>query len=136
MQKYPKNFNFEILDLSDDVNVVDNLKKIIPKGVVLHGYVNNAAIAYDDIITNINLDKLKPTEKWSEKLIRLMDYFENDSQLRDILITGGDALMSGDKSLEKILNAVYEMAKRKKDNNLSKRAFSTFRIFPFNGKIA
>lgn len=58
-EKYPKNFNFEILDLSDDVNVIDNLKKIIPKGVALHGYVNNAAIAYDDIITNINLDKLK-----------------------------------------------------------------------------
>jgi 3-oxoacyl-[acyl-carrier protein] reductase len=58
-EKYSKNFNFEILDLSDDYNVVDNLKKIIPKGFVLHGYVNNAAIAYDDIITNINLDKLK-----------------------------------------------------------------------------
>ena len=33
----------------------------------------------------------------------ILDYFENDSQLRDILITGGDALMSSDKSLEKAI---------------------------------
>jgi lysine 2,3-aminomutase len=37
--------------------------------------------------------------------------------LRDILITGGDALMSRDKSLEKILDEVYEMALRKKEAN-------------------
>ncbi|MCF6269165.1 MAG: hypothetical protein L3J41_05620 [Melioribacteraceae bacterium] len=69
---------------------------------------------------NFNLDKLEPTEKWDDKLKRLMDYFENDSQLRDILITGGDALMSGDLSLEKILNSVYEMAKRKHEKNIEK----------------
>lgn len=66
---------------------------------------------------NFNLDKLKPGESWDEKLRRLLDYYENDSQLRDILVTGGDALMSRDKSLEKILNAVYEMAVRKKEAN-------------------
>ncbi len=66
---------------------------------------------------NFNLDKLKPNETWSEKLDRLMKYFEQDSQLRDILITGGDALMSSDKSLKKILDAVYQMAKRKKEAN-------------------
>ncbi len=69
---------------------------------------------------NFNLDKLKPTEKWQDKLKRLMDYFENDSQLRDILITGGDALMSSDISLKKILDAVYEMAKRKYEKNSEK----------------
>ena len=36
-----------------------SLKSILPKNVVLHGFVNNAANAYDDIITNLDLDKLK-----------------------------------------------------------------------------
>lgn len=66
---------------------------------------------------NFNLNKLKPDETWPVKLLRLMKYFEEDSQLRDILITGGDALMSSDKSLKQILDAVYEMAKRKKEAN-------------------
>jgi lysine 2,3-aminomutase len=66
---------------------------------------------------NFNLEKLKPKETWPQKLDRLLEYFEEDSQLRDILITGGDALMSGNKSLQKILDAVYEMAKRKIEAN-------------------
>lgn len=66
---------------------------------------------------NFNFDKLKPKETWEQKLYRLMDYYEHDSQLRDILITGGDALMSQDISLTRILNAVYEMAQRKKEAN-------------------
>jgi 3-oxoacyl-[acyl-carrier protein] reductase len=57
--QYPNNFYYNTLDLSDDTNVVQNLKTILPKNVILHGFVNNAAIAYDDIITNLNLDKLK-----------------------------------------------------------------------------
>lgn len=66
---------------------------------------------------NFNLDKLKPRQTWDEKLQELMHYFENDAQLRDILITGGDALMSSDKSLAKILDTVYEMALKKKKAN-------------------
>ncbi|MCW8813809.1 MAG: hypothetical protein OQK65_09800, partial [Chlorobium sp.] len=69
---------------------------------------------------NFNLNKLKPNETWPERLERLMEYFENDSQLRDILITGGDALMSSDKSLEQILDAIYRMAKRKKQKNTNR----------------
>ncbi|MCK4464219.1 MAG: KamA family protein, partial [Bacteroidales bacterium] len=69
---------------------------------------------------NFNLEKLIPDEKWSDKLIYLMDYFENDSQLRDILITGGDSLMSSDRSLREILEQVYQMALRKKKANLSR----------------
>jgi lysine 2,3-aminomutase len=64
-----------------------------------------------------NLEKLKPDETWEKKLRRLLDYYEKDTQLRDILITGGDALMSRDQSLENILDAVYEMAVRKKEAN-------------------
>ena len=70
---------------------------------------------------NFDLEKLKPKETWPEKLKLLMDYFENDSQLRDILITGGDALMSSDKSLEELLNAIYDMAVRKIEANKSRK---------------
>ena len=66
---------------------------------------------------NFDLDKLKPKETWQEKLNRLLEYFESDSQLRDILITGGDAFMSSDSSLKQILDSVYEMASRKKKAN-------------------
>ncbi|MCB2221279.1 MAG: KamA family protein [Bacteroidetes bacterium] len=69
---------------------------------------------------NFNLDKLKPGETWEDKLKKLLNYFEEDAQLRDILITGGDALMSSDKSLGKILEEVYQMAVRKKKDNESR----------------
>ncbi len=69
---------------------------------------------------NFKLDDLEPKESWPEKLERLMKYFEEDAQLRDILITGGDALMSSDKSLEKVLDAVYNMARRKTKANRSR----------------
>jgi lysine 2,3-aminomutase len=66
---------------------------------------------------SFNLDRLKPDETWEEKLRRYLDYYEKDTQLRDILITGGDALMSRDQSLGKILDEVYQMALRKKEAN-------------------
>ena len=46
-----------------------------------------------------------------------MHYFESDSQLQDILITGGDALMSQNATLHKILDAVYKLAVRKRKAN-------------------
>ncbi|MBN1338030.1 MAG: KamA family protein [Bacteroidales bacterium] len=66
---------------------------------------------------NFNLQKLLPDDTWWNRLPKLLNYFENDSQLRDILITGGDALMSSDKSLERILKSVLNMAIRKKEAN-------------------
>ncbi|MFV0267867.1 MAG: KamA family radical SAM protein, partial [Draconibacterium sp.] len=66
---------------------------------------------------NFNLDKLKPDESWSERLPKLLDYFKDDSQLRDILLTGGDALMSHDNSLRQMLDEIYQMALRKKKEN-------------------
>ncbi|KPA18901.1 l-lysine 2,3-aminomutase [Candidatus Magnetomorum sp. HK-1] len=71
---------------------------------------------------NFDLDKLKPNKKWSEKLKEIMEYFEKDAQLRDILITGGDALMSSDASLKKILDAVYDMASRKRSTNKKRKS--------------
>ncbi|WP_455961514.1 KamA family radical SAM protein [Bacteroides bouchesdurhonensis] len=66
---------------------------------------------------NFEFESLKPKESWEHKLRRLMTYFEEDTQLRDILITGGDALMSQNKTLRTILEAVYRMAVRKQKAN-------------------
>jgi len=71
---------------------------------------------------NFDLDKLKPNQKWGDKLKQIMDYYENDAQLRDILITGGDALMSSDASLIKILDSIYEMANRKHESNKKRKS--------------
>jgi lysine 2,3-aminomutase len=70
---------------------------------------------------NFDIEALKPKVTWPEKLAELMKYFEEDSQLRDILITGGDALMSSDRSLEELLDAVYETAKAKREANEARR---------------
>ncbi len=66
---------------------------------------------------NFEFEELRPKESWEKKLRRLMTYFEEDTQLRDILITGGDALMSQNKTLRNILDAVYRMAVRKRKAN-------------------
>lgn len=59
-QKYPNKLFFKSIDLSDSENVRKTIfKEFITNQIVLDGYVNNAAMAYDDIITNLNIDKLK-----------------------------------------------------------------------------
>lgn len=69
---------------------------------------------------NFEFDTLRPKESWDHKLRRLMTYFEQDTQLRDILITGGDALMSQNKTLKNILDAVCRMAVRKRRANAAR----------------
>ncbi|MCR4764943.1 MAG: KamA family protein [Bacteroidaceae bacterium] len=66
---------------------------------------------------NFDLTELLPHDSWPKKLQRLMQYFEHDPLLRDILITGGDALMSRNKTLKNILEAVFQMAARKHKAN-------------------
>jgi lysine 2,3-aminomutase len=68
-------------------------------------------------VLNFDLEKLKPKKPWDKKLKIIMDYFVNDSQIRDVLITGGDALMSSDESLKNILENVFDMALSKKERN-------------------
>lgn len=68
-------------------------------------------------VLNFDLEKLKPKALFQEKIRELMLYFEQDTQLRDILITGGDALMSQTKTLEIILEEIYQMAQRKRQAN-------------------
>lgn len=70
---------------------------------------------------NFDFEALKPKETWDKKLRSLMRYFEEDSQLRDILITGGDALMSQNATLRKILDAVYKMALHKRKANENRK---------------
>lgn len=51
---------FKSIDLSDSGNVQKRVfKDFINNKIQLHGYVNNAAMAYDDIITNLNLERLQ-----------------------------------------------------------------------------
>jgi 3-oxoacyl-[acyl-carrier protein] reductase len=45
------------LDLKDNKNLINKLKEF--KNIPFHGLVNNAAIAYDDLLTNMNLEKLE-----------------------------------------------------------------------------
>jgi lysine 2,3-aminomutase len=66
---------------------------------------------------NFNLKELLPKESWPVKLKKLMSYFETDTRLRDILITGGDALMSRNATLRNIFDAIYKMALQKKIAN-------------------
>lgn len=58
-KEYNERLFFKSVDLSDSENVKRNIfKDFINNKIILHGYVNNAAMAYDDIITNLNLEKL------------------------------------------------------------------------------
>lgn len=57
---YPGKLLFKSIDLSDSEGARKSVfKEFITNEVVLDGYVNNAAVAYDDIVTNLNLGRLK-----------------------------------------------------------------------------
>jgi len=75
---------------------------------------------------NFDLERLKPNETWDGKLRRLMRYFRDDAQIRDILITGGDALMSQNKSIRHILDAIYTMARGKIEDNAHREEGSKY----------
>lgn len=57
--QYPDRMKWMEYDLSDSENVKGIFKNFIGLKTPLHGFVNNAAMAYDDIVTNLNLDRLK-----------------------------------------------------------------------------
>lgn len=59
IQKCPGRMKWMSCDLSESAGVRAIFKEFIGFDTPLHGYVNNAAVAYDDIVTNLNLDKLK-----------------------------------------------------------------------------
>ena len=58
--KYAGHLFFKSIDLSDSEGArISVFKEFITNDIVLDGYVNNAAVAYDDIVTNLNLGRLK-----------------------------------------------------------------------------
>lgn len=51
---------YKSFDLSKPDDVQQEIfKEYITNSIPLHGFINNAAIAYDDIITNLNIDRLR-----------------------------------------------------------------------------
>lgn len=57
---YPDCFKWIEYDLSDTENINNKIfKQFIGKDTVIDGFINNAAIAYDDIVTNININRLE-----------------------------------------------------------------------------
>lgn len=60
LKHYPENLFHKTLDLGNALTVREDLfKDFVTNKTPLHGFVNNAAMAYDDIITNLNVDRLK-----------------------------------------------------------------------------
>lgn len=58
--KFQGRLFFKSVDLTDSENVQQSVfKDFVSNKIQLHGYVNNAAMAYDDIVTNLNLGKLQ-----------------------------------------------------------------------------
>ena len=58
--EYEGHVFFKSVDLADCENVRQNVfKEFCGNKVQIDGYVNNAAVAYDDIITNLNLERLQ-----------------------------------------------------------------------------
>lgn len=59
-QAYEGKLYFKRVDLSDSEHAREHVfKEYITNDIILDGYVNNAAVAYDDIVTNLNLKRLK-----------------------------------------------------------------------------
>lgn len=59
-KQYDGRLYFKSVDLSDCDSVHKTVfKEFITNSITLNGYVNNAAMAYDDIVTNINLARLR-----------------------------------------------------------------------------
>lgn len=59
-KKFVGHLFFKSIDLSDSMSVQKTVfKEYLTNRIQIHGFVNNAAKAYDDIITNLNIEKLQ-----------------------------------------------------------------------------
>ncbi len=59
-QEHGSRARFHAFDLRHTGDVQSELfDKFLPFETVLHGFVNNAAVAYDDIVTNLNASRLR-----------------------------------------------------------------------------
>lgn len=59
LDQYPERMRWRSFDLADSTEVKAVFREFVGLRTPLHGYVNNAAVAYDDIITNLDWEKLK-----------------------------------------------------------------------------
>ena len=58
--QYPENLFFKIFDLSNPENIKQEVfKDFVKNQIPIHVLINNAAMAYDDIVTNLNYEDLK-----------------------------------------------------------------------------
>ncbi len=57
--KFPDTFLHLVYDLVNNTSVIELNKFIIQNKIIIHAFVNNAAVAYDDIITNAKYEKLE-----------------------------------------------------------------------------
>ena len=63
-KQYPDKLNWMPYDLSNNEDIRESIfKDWIGLKTPLHGYVNNAAIAYDDLVTNVNIEQLEQMYK-------------------------------------------------------------------------
>jgi 3-oxoacyl-[acyl-carrier protein] reductase len=59
MSKYPNTLKWKSFSLDEPHEIKESLfKDWIGYGVSIDGFVNNAAVAYDDIVTNMDIDRL------------------------------------------------------------------------------
>lgn len=60
METFPEQVHYKSFDLVNTNSVkVELFDNYISNSIPLHGFINNAAIAYDDIITNLNVSRLE-----------------------------------------------------------------------------
>tara|TARA_Y100000590_G_scaffold450079_1_gene589201 strand:- start:48 stop:767 length:720 start_codon:yes stop_codon:yes gene_type:complete len=59
LEKYPNNMHWFKCDLLDINSLKKDLYDDFLKNIQFDGFVNNAAFAYDDIITNLNIERLE-----------------------------------------------------------------------------
>lgn len=59
-QTYKGKLFFKSVDLADSEGARNSVfREYITNDIILDGFVNNAAVAYDDLVTNLNLKRLK-----------------------------------------------------------------------------
>jgi len=58
-KSYPERLNILYYDLSKVSKLKVTVKDFIPSNIPIHAFINNAAIAYADLITNMKIDKLE-----------------------------------------------------------------------------
>lgn len=60
LQQYPNQFHYLQFDFAEVEKIQEVIfKQFISNKIPLHGFINNAALAYDDIVTNLNIESLE-----------------------------------------------------------------------------